>query len=225
VTALTAGYDEALKTGFATVAINNLGTLTVLSSSVNVANIISTDGGSRIQVSTTGSSIDFTTANIQVTLNYYVSGSSYTNGYSNYSPVIDYTQLTTDAFKVGVNRIDYSVVTYTLPTGSTVTQETVNPITSILQTPAGFDYLADVNETTAVVSSTTVVTGINKTFGNATDLLKSITPIPTSYNMVTGVTIPTNTFEIPYFINQGDLLPIFGRSDTPLIFYITFRYK
>jgi len=85
LTGLSAVYDEAIKSGFCYVSFDNAGTLLILASSSNVASIIATDGGSRIQI--TGNNITtLDIASINVTLNNTISASTATPDFLTYSP-------------------------------------------------------------------------------------------------------------------------------------------
>lgn len=229
VTALTAGYNEVLRNGFATVSIDSLGTLTVLASSSNVSGIISTAAGSRIQISTTGG-INFLTACIQTTLNYYTSGSAFTDDFLTYSTVVD--GLGTNQFTVGINKIEVTQETVSLPTTVTPVYKTFSPVTQILKTSSNFQYIQSINVTPVDVlappTSAPVTISVAKTVAgtqaNATNVVNSVEALTDDIGYTEKITLTNTNYTIPSFENIGNSFPILGNTGAPLVFYITFRY-
>lgn len=100
VDTLSASVSDSLKYGFCYVTFNNVGTMSIVSSSTNVSSITNTDGGSRVKVELSGS-LDIDLGSINVTLDTTLSASAVTTAFELYSPLI--TDRNTSYFKVGIN--------------------------------------------------------------------------------------------------------------------------
>ena len=221
LTGLSAAYDEAIKSGFCYVSFNDAGTLTVLASSSNVGSIISTDGGSRIQI--TGNDVsNLVVASINVTLNDNISASTSTSDFLTYTPVID--DRTSSSFKVGINSVLNHFTTVSLPTAVNVTSEAFSPITTLNVTPASITPVTQVVPTTVSVllnptGNGNVVESIAVT--NLTSpIVAAVTGNTTTKNIVSNVAVTDTSFNLSLITNQGSGLPLRNTEIN-----ISFRYR
>ena len=221
LTGLSAAYDEAIKSGFCYVSFNDAGTLTVLASSSNVAGVISTDGGSRIQI--TGNNVsNLVFASINVTLNDNISASTSTADFLTYTPVI--TDRTSNTFKIGVNSVLNHFTTVSLPTAVNVTSEAFSPVTSLNVTPASITPVTQVVPTTVSVllnptGNGDVVQSIAVT-NLASPVVESVTGNTTTKTIVSNVAVTDTSFNLSLITNQGSGLPLRNTEIN-----ISFRYR
>lgn len=221
LTGLSAAYNEAIKSGFCYVSFNDAGTLTVLASSSNVAGIISTDGGSRIQI--TGNNVsNLVIASINVTLNNTISASTSTPDFLTYTPVID--DRTSNTFKVGINSVLNHFTTISLPTAVNVTSEAFSPITQLNVTPSSITPVTQVVPTYVDVDyhptgNGNVVQSIAVT-NLAAPVVETVTGSTTTKNIVTNVAVTDTSFNLSLITNQGSSLPLRNTEIN-----ISFRYR
>jgi hypothetical protein len=221
LTGLSAAYNEAIKSGFCYVSFDNAGTLTILASSSNVAGIIATDGGSRIQI--TGNSITtLDIASINVTLNNTISASTVTPDFLTYTPVI--TDRTSTTFKVGVNSVLNHFTTVSLPTAVNVTSEAFSPVTSLNVTPASITPVTQVVPTTVSVllnptGNGDVVQSIAVT-NLASPVVESVTGNTTTKTIVNNVAVTNTSFDLSLITNQGSSSALRNTEIN-----ISFRYR
>jgi hypothetical protein len=221
LTGLSAAYDEAIKSGFCYVSFNDAGTLTVLASSSNVAGIISTDGGSRIQI--TGNNVsNLIFASINVTLNNNISASTSTDDFLTYTPVID--SRTSNTFKVGINSVLNHFTTVSLPTAINVTSEAFSPITSLNVTPASITPVTQVVPTSVSVllnptGNGNVVESIAVT-NLPSAIVETVTGNTTTKNIVSNVAVTDTSFNLSLITDQGSGLPLRNTEIN-----ISFRYR
>lgn len=221
LTGLSAAYNEAIKSGFCYVSIDANGTLTALASSSNVSSIVSTDGGSRIQITCNGIT-NLNIASINVTLNNTISASSSTDDFLTYSPIID--TRTTTSFKVGVNTLLNHFTTVSLPTAVNVTSESFSPVTSLTVTPASITPVTQVTPTTTSVmlnpSGTGDVVQSIAVTNLASPIVETVVGNVTTKTIVNNVALTNSSFNLSLITNQGNGLPL---RDTQ--FNISFRYR
>jgi hypothetical protein len=221
LTGLSAAYDEAIKSGFCYVSFNDAGTLSVLASSSNVAGIISTDGGSRIQI--TGNNVsNLIFASINVTLNNNISASTSTDDFLTYTPVID--SRTSNTFKVGINSVLNHFTTVSLPTAINVTSEAFSPITSLIVTPASITPVTQVVPTSVSVllnptGNGNVVESIAVT-NLPSAIVETVTGNTTTKNIVSNVAVTDTSFNLSLITDQGSGLPLRNTEIN-----ISFRYR
>jgi len=221
LTGLSAAYNEAIKSGFCYVSFDVNGTLSTLASSSNVSSIVSTDGGSRIQITCNGiTTLDI--ASINVTLNNTISASNLNDDFVTFSPVID--SRTTSSFKVGVNSVLSYFTTVSLPTAVNVTSESFSPVTSLTVTPASIIPVTQVTPTTTSVmldpsGTGNVVESIAVT-NLASPIVETVTGNVTTKTIVNNVTLTNSSFNFSLNTNQGNGLPL---RDTQI--NISFRYR
>jgi hypothetical protein len=221
LTGLSAAYDEAIKSGFCYVSFNDAGTLSVLASSSNVAGIISTDGGSRIQI--TGNNVsNLIFASINVTLNNNISASTSTDDFLTYTPVID--SRTSNTFKVGINSVLNHFTTVSLPTAINVTSEAFSPITSLNVTPASITPVTQVVPTSVSVllnptGNGNVVESIAVT-NLPSAIVETVTGNTTTKNIVSNVAVTDTSFNLSLITDQGSGLPLRNTEIN-----ISFRYR
>lgn len=221
LTGLSAAYNEAIKSGFCYVSIDANGTLTALASSSNVSSIVSTDGGSRIQITCNGIT-NLNIASINVTLNNTISASNLNNDFITFSPVID--SRTPTSFKVGVNSILNYFTTVSLPTAVNVTSESFSPVTSLTVTPASITPVTQVTPTSVSVllnptGNGNVVESIAVT-NLATPIIQAVVGNVETKTIVNNVALTNSSFNLSLITNQGNGLPL---RDTQ--FNISFRYR
>lgn len=111
VNTLSASVSNSLNYGFCYITFNNVGTMSIVSSSSNVSNVTNTDGGSRVKVELSGS-LDIDLGSINVTVDTSLSASNTTTAFELYSPLI--TDRNTSDFKVGINNCVFGGYTSSL---------------------------------------------------------------------------------------------------------------
>jgi hypothetical protein len=98
VISLSASYIDSTQHGFAYFILDTSGSLTIFASSSNINSISLTDGGSRVQISTSAV-IDFNQAAINLNISPAISASAFTAAFLTSYPLID--SRTSGSFKVG----------------------------------------------------------------------------------------------------------------------------
>ena len=220
LTGLSAAYNESIKSGFLYATINAAGTLTISSSSSNIASVILTDGGSRILV-TAVSDLSLNNAAINVTLDDSISASSVTDNFISYTPIVD--NRTSTSFKVGLNAISNAFTSVSLPTAVNATSETFNPVTSITSTPGAI---------TPVTNITTTTTSVMLNPSGTGNVIQTVTPViesqpivssvvanTTAKTIVNAVSVTSTSYTLMVSDNLGN-----GNSMKDVEFNISFRY-
>ena len=220
LTALSAAYNEAVKSGFCYVSLDVAGTLSIIASSSNVTSVALTDGGSRIQI-TTSANTNLTKAPVNVTLDNPVSSSLVTQDFISYQPIID--GRTTTSFKVGVNSVLNHFLTLSIPTAATATSETFNPITSLTVTPASITPVTNITPSYTSVKldpsgSGNVVSSIAVT-NLASPIVETVTANPTTKTFINSVTFTNTSYSFMISTNLGNATAIKNTN-----FNISFRY-
>jgi hypothetical protein len=98
VASLSSSYIDSTKYGFAYFTLDTSGSLSINAKSSNISSISLTDGGSRVQISTSAV-IDFTQAAINLNISPAISASAFTAAFLTSLPLIE--SRTTGSFKVG----------------------------------------------------------------------------------------------------------------------------
>ena len=221
LTGLSAAYNEAIKSGFCYVTLNDLGTLNIVASSSNVSGIILTDGGSRIQI-TTVANTNIDTGSINVTLNDSISSSTLTSDFLVYTPVID--ARSTTSFKVGTNCIENHFTTVTIPTNAAVTSESFNPVVSLTVTPASITPVTQVTPSTTSVmlnpSGTGDVVQSIAVTNLASPVVESVAANTVTKSFVNNVAITNTTYDFMLSTNKGS-----GLALRNIGINISFRYR
>lgn len=221
LTGLSAAYNEAIKSGFCYVTLDTTGTLFNEASSSNIASIILTDGGSRIQITTTGN-FNLDNASIVVTLDNSISASDSTEDFNSYLPIID--SRTANSFKVGVTTVNNHFVNLNLPTSITAPTEVINPVTSLQKVSVPVSPVTSITTTTQSVMLNPSGTGdVIKTVSYATstdNFLTDVVPNSTPKSVVTSATVSTTAYNFMISNNLGDGVPLRDAGIN-----ISFRYR
>lgn len=221
LTGLSAAYNEAVKSGFCYVTIDAGGTLSIEASSSNVASVISTNGGSRIQIITT-SNLDLTNGAINVTLDNSISASSFSTDFEVYTPLID--NRSANSFMIGVNSVLNHFTTLSLPTAVNVTSESFSPITSLTVTPASITPVVQIVPTYVDVDyhpsgNGNVVQSLAVT-NLAAPVVETITGNTTTKTIVNNVAVTNTSYDFMLSTNLGN-----GAALRNIAINISFRYR
>ena len=220
LTGLSAAYDETVKNGFCYLSLDGNGTLEVIAKSSNIQSVITTDGTSRVEI-TTSSTIDFTTATINVTLNDPVSSNALSQDFVIFTPVIDGRG--NNSFKVGAASVLNHFLTLTLPTTVAANNISISPVTSLTSSSVPLAPVTSLTTTTTSVLLNPTGNGnvINSVTANTTalNIVAGVTPNTTPVSVVTSVTTTETDFDLMVSTNNGS-----GGTLRNLIFNISFRY-
>ena len=222
LTALSAAYSEAVKSGFCYLTFDSTGTMFIAASSSNIASILVVDSGTNILI-TTVDSFNFDEASINVTLDSPVSANALSNDFIAFSPIIVAGSRTPNSFKVGINSVLNNFISLSLPTSVNVVSESFSPVTSLTVTPASITPVTSVVPTTTSVmlnpSGTGDVVQSIAVTNLASPVVQSVAPNTTTKTIVNSVGITNTSYNIMVSTNLGGTLALKNNNVN-----IAFRY-